>query len=68
MLAVILGAGEGTRMHPLTYNRPKVMLPVLGTPILERIVSSCVKAGMVRVIIVTGYHEERQARKAMRDG
>ena len=58
MLAVVLGAGEGTRMRPLTYNRPKVMLPVLGTPILERIVSSCVEAGILRVIIVTGYHEE----------
>jgi len=58
MLAVILGAGEGIRMRPLTYNRPKVMLPVLGTPILERIVTSCVKAGILRIIIVTGYHEE----------
>ena len=58
MLAVILSAGEGTRMRPLTYNRPKVMLPVLGTPILERIVTSCVKAGILRIIIVTGYREE----------
>jgi len=58
MLAVILGAGEGTRMRPLTYNRPKVMLPVLGTPILEHIVNSCVKARIERVIIVTGYQEE----------
>ena len=58
MLAVVLGAGEGTRMRPLTYNRPKVMLPVLGTPILERIVSSCVEAGILHVIIVTGYLEE----------
>jgi bifunctional UDP-N-acetylglucosamine pyrophosphorylase/glucosamine-1-phosphate N-acetyltransferase len=58
MFAVVLAAGEGTRMRPLTYNRPKVMLPVLGTPILERIVSSCVEAGILRVIIVTGYLEE----------
>jgi len=58
MLAVILGAGEGTRMRPLTYNRPKVMLPVLGTPILEHIVNSCVEAHIERVIIVTGYRGE----------
>jgi bifunctional UDP-N-acetylglucosamine pyrophosphorylase/glucosamine-1-phosphate N-acetyltransferase len=58
MLAVILGAGEGTRMRPLTYTRPKVMLPVLGIPIIEHIVNACVEAGLKRVIIVTGYQEE----------
>ncbi|HYA32512.1 MAG TPA: bifunctional sugar-1-phosphate nucleotidylyltransferase/acetyltransferase [Candidatus Bathyarchaeia archaeon] len=58
MLAVILGAGEGTRMRPLTFNRPKVMLPVLGRPMIERIVSACVEAGILRVIIVTGYKGE----------
>src|SRR5674476_1621164 len=58
MLAVILGAGEGTRMRPLTYTRPKVMLPVLGIPIIEHIVNSCVEARIKHVIIVTGYKEE----------
>jgi UDP-N-acetylglucosamine diphosphorylase/glucosamine-1-phosphate N-acetyltransferase len=58
MQAVILAAGEGTRMRPLTYNRPKAMLPVLGTPILRHIVNSCVEAHIERVIIVTGYQEE----------
>lgn len=58
MLAVILAAGEGTRMRPLTYNRPKVMLPVVGKPILEHIIDSCVNAGVTRVLVVTGYHED----------
>ncbi|MGZ4935705.1 MAG: sugar phosphate nucleotidyltransferase, partial [Halobacteriota archaeon] len=58
MLAVILAAGEGTRMRPLTYNRPKVMLPVVGKPILEHIIHSCVNAGVTRVLVVTGYHED----------
>jgi UDP-N-acetylglucosamine diphosphorylase / glucose-1-phosphate thymidylyltransferase / UDP-N-acetylgalactosamine diphosphorylase / glucosamine-1-phosphate N-acetyltransferase / galactosamine-1-phosphate N-acetyltransferase len=58
MLAIILGAGEGTRMRPLTYTRPKVMLPVLGIPIIEHIVNSCVEARIKHVIIVTGYQEE----------
>lgn len=58
MQAVILAAGEGTRMRPLTYTRPKVMLPVLGTPILQHIVNSCVQAHVERVIIVTGHQEE----------
>ncbi len=58
MLAVILAAGEGTRMRPLTYNRPKVMLPVVGKPILEHIIDSCVNAGVTHVLVVTGYHED----------
>lgn len=58
MLAIILAAGEGTRMRPLTYNYPKVMLPVLGKPILEHLIGSCVQAGIFRVIIVTGYRGE----------
>jgi UDP-N-acetylglucosamine diphosphorylase/glucosamine-1-phosphate N-acetyltransferase len=58
MIAVILGAGEGTRMRPLTHNRPKAMLPVLGTPILEHIIKSCVQASIEHIIIVTGYHED----------
>ena len=58
MQAVILAAGQGTRMRPLTYNRPKAMLPVLGTPILRHIVNSCMEARIERVIIVTGYKEE----------
>ena len=35
MQAVILAAGKGTRMRPLTYDMPKAMLPVKGKPVLE---------------------------------
>lgn len=35
MRAMILAAGLGTRLHPLTDVRPKVMIPVMGTPILD---------------------------------
>lgn len=35
--AVILAAGEVRRMHPLTYTRPKAMLPVANKPILEHL-------------------------------
>jgi len=35
MQAVILAAGKGTRMQPLTYDIPKAMLPIKGKPVLE---------------------------------
>ena len=37
MKAMILAAGEGTRLRPLTLNTPKVMLPIAGEPLLEYI-------------------------------
>ncbi len=55
MLAVVLAAGEGTRMRPLTYKAPKVMLPVEGKPVLEHIIRACVEAEIKRLIVVTGY-------------
>lgn len=45
MKAVILVAGKGTRMEPLTSNCPKVMLPVANKPILEHILNAAVEAG-----------------------
>ena len=37
--AVVLAAGFGTRLRPLTLVRPKPLLPVWGVPMLERILS-----------------------------
>ena len=48
--AVVLAAGEGKRMRPLTASRPKVMLPVAGKPILEHLVEQCVASGFVDLI------------------
>ena len=38
MEAIVLAAGKGTRLKPLTCNRPKPLLEVGGRPILDRIV------------------------------
>ncbi|WP_456370573.1 bifunctional sugar-1-phosphate nucleotidylyltransferase/acetyltransferase [Geoglobus sp.] len=59
MQAVILAAGEGTRMRPLTYTKPKVMLPVANKPILQHVVENLIGAGVDEVILVVGYREER---------
>jgi len=56
--AVILAAGEGSRMRPLTYARPKVMLPLTGRPILENLLVELIEAGIKQFIFVVGYHEE----------
>lgn len=59
MKAVILAAGKGTRMGPLTENRPKAMLPVANKPILEHIIVNLKAAGIREFLIVTGYHKEK---------
>ena len=59
MKAVILVAGEGVRMHPLTYTRPKVMLPIANKPILEHLLVEARKAGIIEFIFVAGYHDEQ---------
>lgn len=58
MKAVVLAAGEGTRMRPLTSAIPKVMLPIANKPILEHIVDAAIEAGIEGFVFITGYHEE----------
>ena len=58
MKAVILAAGEGSRMQPLTENRPKSMLPVGNVPILEHIVRELAEADIQDIIIIVGYAGE----------
>ena len=55
MQAIILAAGEGSRMRPLTASRPKVMLPVAGRPFLEHIILRARAVGADRIILVIGY-------------
>ena len=52
MQAVILAAGCGTRLMPLTRVRSKAMLPILGVPIIERIIADIAACGINDFIIV----------------
>jgi len=54
MKCVILAAGEGIRMRPLTNEEPKPMLKISGKPILEHILKS-LPSKVNRVILVVGY-------------
>jgi UDP-N-acetylglucosamine diphosphorylase/glucosamine-1-phosphate N-acetyltransferase len=58
MKAVILAAGEGKRMHPLTYTRPKVMLPIANKPIVEHLLIEMKEAGIKDFTFIVGYHGE----------
>ncbi len=58
MQAIVLAAGEGSRMRPLTLSRPKVMVPVGGKPFLEHIVDRAVKAGVTKFVFVVGYRSD----------
>jgi UDP-N-acetylglucosamine diphosphorylase/glucosamine-1-phosphate N-acetyltransferase len=59
MKAIILAAGEGNRMRPLTYTRPKVMLPIANRPIVEHLIIEAREAGIKDFILVVGYHDEQ---------
>jgi glucose-1-phosphate thymidylyltransferase len=57
--AVILAAGEGRRLKPLTNRRPKPMMPVANQPLLEHVLEAVVAAGIDHVVFVVGYRQER---------
>ena len=55
MKAVVLAAGEGQRLRPLTYTRPKCMIPLAGKPILEHVLESVKSSGIREAVIVVKY-------------
>lgn len=57
--AVVLAAGEGMRLRPLTRNRPKPMLPAANRPILEYVLDGLIDAGTEEIVIVVGYKHDR---------
>ena len=57
--AVILAGGEGSRLRPLTKNRPKPLLPAANRPIIEYVLDSIIEVGITDVHLVVGYERER---------
>ncbi len=53
--AIILAAGMGVRLQPLTLNRPKCLLPFLGKTILEYQITQLKKCGITDIVVVIGY-------------
>ncbi|MCP5045885.1 MAG: phosphocholine cytidylyltransferase family protein, partial [bacterium] len=55
--ALLLAAGTGSRLYPLTQSMPKCLTMINDTSILERLVICLKKQGFKRLVIVTGYRE-----------
>jgi len=56
--AVVLAAGKGVRLWPLTENRSKHMIPVAGKPIVEHVILAIRSAGIRSIVLVTRYRSE----------
>ena len=58
MKAVVLAAGEGTRLRPLTEDRPKAMVEVAGEPLLAHCFDQLLALGADELLVVVGYLKE----------
>jgi mannose-1-phosphate guanylyltransferase len=58
MRAVVLVGGRGTRLRPLTFTRPKQMLPVVNRPMVEHVVGHLAAHGVDDVVLSLGYRPD----------
>lgn len=71
MKAIILSAGQGSRLLPLTETLPKCLLPVGSQTVIERQISALFESGIREVVVITGFAAgavERRVRNLRRDG
>ncbi|MEX2225798.1 MAG: phosphocholine cytidylyltransferase family protein [Dehalococcoidia bacterium] len=66
MQAVIIAAGDGGRLYPLTSDTPKPLLKLRGRPIINHVLDALRTAGVNDVVVVLGYRGE-QIRRALDD-
>ncbi len=60
LLAVLLVAGEGRRLAPITNTRPKHIIPIAGKPLLQHTIESIVReAGISDFLLVVGYMKDK---------
>ena len=57
--AVILAAGIGSRLAPLTHDTPKALIKVKGVILIERLINQLLEAGITEIIIIVGYKKEK---------
>ena len=59
MKAIILAAGQGTRLRPLTNDKPKCMVELLGKPLIKHQLDVLNSKGIENIYVATGYLEEK---------
>jgi mannose-1-phosphate guanylyltransferase len=59
MKAMILAAGKGTRVRPLTYDLPKPMIPILGKPVMAYLIEHLEKYGVKEIMVNVSYLHEK---------
>ncbi|GAB4454002.1 MAG: hypothetical protein OHK0029_07940 [Armatimonadaceae bacterium] len=67
MKAMVLAAGEGTRLRPLTLSLPKPMVPIVHQPLLVRTLRLLANQG-IREVAVNLYHRPEAIRETLSDG
>ncbi len=67
MQGVILAAGKGSRLHPITVARSKAMLPILGRPIVERVMERLLAHGVDDFVLVISPDDREMTRYFRRE-
>ena len=58
---MILAAGQGTRVRPLTRDLPKPMVPILGKPVMEYLIEHLARHGITEIMVNVAYHHHKIA-------
>ena len=56
---MILAAGQGTRVRPLTKDLPKPMVPILGKPVMEYLIEHMARHGVREIMVNVAYHHQK---------
>ena len=58
-IAIVMAAGKGERMYPLTLNTPKPLVQVFGVPMIETVLAGLEQRGVGHIYVVVGYLKEQ---------
>ncbi len=56
---MILAAGQGTRVRPLTRDLPKPMVPILGKPVMEYLIEHLARHGVTEIMVNVAWHHQK---------